>query len=61
MCRESAQKAKWLAMVWDHLGAGEKQFGINFVLPQAARYMTGPDWSHSNAVRSVFRKPTKVY
>ncbi len=48
-------------MVWDHLGAGEKQFGINFVLPQAARYMTGPDWSHSNAVRSVFRKPTKFY
>ena len=43
-------KVVWSWHVWDHLGPGEKQFDINFVLPKAARYMAGPDWSHFNSV-----------
>jgi hypothetical protein len=44
------KKVVWEWHVWDHLGKGEKEFDINFVLPKAARYMAGPDWTHFNTV-----------
>ena len=42
------KKVVWEWHVWDHLGTGPNQFNINFILPKAASYMHGPDWTHFN-------------
>jgi hypothetical protein len=42
------KKVVWEWHVWDHLGTGPKQFNINYILPEAAEYMHGPDWTHFN-------------
>jgi hypothetical protein len=47
------KKVVWEWHAWDHLGKGENQIDINFVLPKAARYMAGPDWTHFNTVEYI--------
>lgn len=43
----------WEYHVWDNIGTGPDQFDINYTLPPTypTKYMTGPDWTHWNAVR----------
>ena len=42
------KRVVWEWHVWDHLGTGPNQFDLNFILPKAAEYMHGPDWTHFN-------------
>jgi hypothetical protein len=47
------KKVAWEWHAWDHIGTGENQLDINYVLPKAARYMAGPDWTHFNTVEYI--------
>ncbi len=39
----------WSWHVWDHIGMGEDQFNINYILPNSEYYTTS-DWTHFNSI-----------